>query len=201
MTFSEVIVVAIVTGLAALGGAWLTDRNARIREEAARIQAGRQAADARVRDALLRDLEETRQVLVGNLAYLEKAVVLGQPETTPNDWSALTRYNINLVGDVEAVRAYDDLTRELAAKLPTTFKSASRAVVRAALPLKLNIDPALIERTTRVRAVLLAALDAQEDRARRDEPLRKLTPDELATIGGVDAMLEVLTERVGRPRP
>lgn len=201
---TAVVVTVLAGGLAIIGtiaGQRMADRSARAREAASWDHADRGAAADRVRAALLRDLDETREVLIGNLTYLEQSVVIRMPDVEAPDNSRLTRYNINLVGDVEAVRAYDDLTRELAARLPLTVPDAVGVLVRKHLPRKSEIDPNLIFRTTKVRAIVLAALDQQEKRALRDEPLQVVTADELASIGGADAFLEVLRDRLGRPNP
>lgn len=192
----------VITGLAALAGVWL---GAYLEAQRERLRAAARQDDeqrARIRDRDLRDLEETRQVLVGLLTWLEKRVVLGQVAAVQPSTDQLTRYNINLVGDAAVIQTYGDLIVELQDALPMTKSSAAVEVIRAWLPRSLaEIDLDLVARIAKMRALLLKTLDAQEERAMRDQPLAKLTPDELASVAIADAMVERMRERQRDDRP
>lgn len=92
------------------------------------------------------------------------------------DQSKFTRYNINLVGDVEAVRAYDDVTGELATKIPLTVPEDLAHQLRGALPRKSQIEPDLLKRTTRtstlVRPPLMPRSDERSATRRRESSRR-----------------------------
>ena len=192
----------VITGLAALAGVWL---GAYLEGQRERLRAAARQDDeqrARIRDRDLRDLEETRQVLVGLLTWLEKRVVLGQVAAVQPSTDQLTRYNINLVGDAAVIQTYGDLIVELQDALPMTKLGAAVEVIRTWLPRSLaEIDLDLVARIAKMRALLLKTLDAQEERAMRDQPLAKLTPDELASVAIADAMVERIRERQRDDRP
>ena len=191
--------VALLTGLFALAGAlggvgltsWLQSR-----QEAARTrrvdEVGRRA---RVRDWQLDALRETRDVLIGQLTWLEQAVVLNNTQARAFDAASRTRYNINLVGEAPVIQAYTEVLRELTDRLPMTWGQAARRLLPKSLT---DLDPDLLERTTKVLAAVLKALDQQEFRALRDEPLSELSAEDLASIAGADAMLDSLRDRQGR---
>jgi hypothetical protein len=192
----------VITGLAALAGVWL---GAHLEAQRERLRAAARQDEgqrARIRDRDLRDLDETRLVLVGLLAWLEKRVVLGQVAAVQPSTDHLTRYNINLVADAAVIQTYGDLIVELQDALPMSKSGAAVEVIRGWLPRSLaEIDLDLVARIAKTRAVLLKTLDAQEERAMRDQPLAKLTPDELASVAIADAMVERMRERQRDDRP
>lgn len=139
---------------------------------------------------------------MGQLTWLEKRVVLGQVWAVQPETDHLTRYNINLVGDAAVIQAHGDLITELQDALPMTTSGTVLETVRAWFPKPLaQLDLDVVQRISKTRARLLSALDAQEERVMRDQPLTKLTPDELASIAIADAMVERMRERQRDHRP
>lgn len=178
---------AIVTGAFTIAGValgafleWLRERWRRGSEVAGRLRQWRLAA-----------LDETRRLLVGQLAWLEQAALLGQNPATPATGD-LTRANINLVGDPEVIREFTDVMLDLNARLPMTWGEAARRVLPRTLG---QLDLTMLDRTTKLRARVLKALDDQEILALRDEPLRELAAGDLASIAGADALLASMRDR------
>lgn len=188
--------VALLTGFFALAGAlggvglasWLQSR-----QEAARVTRENEVARrARIRDWQLEALRETRDVLIGQLTWLEQRVILKNTQAPTFDAASRTRFNINLVGEAGVIQRYTEVLRDLTDRLPMTWGQAARQLLPRSLA---DLDADLLERTTKVRAAVLKALDQQETRALRDEPLNELSAEDLATIAGADAMLDSLRDR------
>jgi len=192
----DAVVAAMVGGALTLAGVLLADVLGRRRDDRGQRRADDAAAAARVRERVLLELEETRTVLAGQLSFLEEFIAL-RATTAPPDMDRLTHYNINLVGDVDAIRNYGDLVTDLLGQVPVTTGQAMRYLLGRALA-PMALDPELMARCARVRSQLLSALDAQERRALRGEPLLELTAEEKASIPGPEAIVAMLRTRLAR---
>ena len=180
----------------ALLGVWLGALLEARRERQRALTRREDEQRARIRRRDLRDLSETRQVLIGQLASLEQFAVLGQVSASQPDTDHLTRYNINLVADATVIEEYATLLADLQDALPLTIMDAVVVKVRRIVPKPLaEIDLDLVMRISKTRARLLSALDEQEERVMRDEPLAKLTPEEIASIAPAEVMLERMRDR------
>jgi hypothetical protein len=123
----------VITGLAALAGVWL---GAHLEAQRERLRAAARQDEgqrSRIRDRDLRDLDETRLVLVGLLAWLEERVVLGQVAAVQPSTDHLTRYNINLVADAAVIQTYGgpDRRSTTIGRPPTLGVPAARDMVAA----------------------------------------------------------------------
>jgi hypothetical protein len=166
----------------------------RASQSAADLRTDEQRARIRARD--LRALDETRQVLVAQLSWLERRVVLGDVRATGPDVDALTRFNINLVGDAGVIIRFGEVVTELQGGLPLTTHHAVQDLVRNLVPKSLaDLDAGMIQRTARLRSDLLQALDNQEELVMRDEPMVRLSDENLEAIAPADAMVDALRER------
>jgi hypothetical protein len=192
---SDVILAAIVGGIFGAGGAvigvvvsWRQDVGRRERAAAAE-------REGRVRAARMRDLEQTRTYLIGNLEGLSAFVQLGDASGLSRDNGDSNRSNINLVGDAKVIREYTELLRDLSERLPMRWRDGLRWWRPRTLS---EIDPDELGRVARVSSNVLKALDEQEARALRDEDLKTLTDEEIASLPGAEAILDVLRRRANR---
>lgn len=170
------IVVAAVAGVAgAIAGA-------RIAASAMAREGERERQDevlSRMRDWHLARIEATRTQLVaaadGFLALMDKDVETGRRHFTAMNDSLLA--NARLVGNLDALAAL------AAAVVQTSSVLGDNKLIRA---IKLTVgnpfgDP---HRTAmrQARALVLNALELQQERVLRDEPMVILTPDEIDSI-------------------
>jgi len=185
---------AIVAGAFSLAGValgavleWLRERWRRGNEITARLRDWRLAA-----------LNETRLMLIGQLTWHEQRALLHLEPNPPVTRGDLTRGNINLVGDPDVIREFTDVMLELNARLPMTRLEEVRQILPKSLA---SLDLDMLDRTTKLRARVLKALDDQEMLALRDKPLRELSADEISSIAGADAMLESMRDRQRKGKP
>jgi hypothetical protein len=192
---SDVIAAAIVGGIFGAGGAVIGVVVAWRQDIGRRDRAAAAERDARVRIARLAALEQTRRYLIDNLDGLSAFVVLGDRSALPRDVGDATRSNINLVGDADVIREYTDVIRDLAEQLPMRWRDGLRWWRPKTLS---EVDPEQLGRVARVSSRVLAALDDQEARVLRDEEPKALTEDEIASLPGAEAFLEVLRRHARR---
>jgi hypothetical protein len=195
MDWTPILAAAVGSGIT-LAGIFLASELEARRETRRSAERREDERQARIRERRLGDLEETRAVLVAQLSWLERRVVLGDVNTTSPDVDTLTRYNINLVGDAAVIRTYGEVVRDLSSALPMNRLDTIGDTLRNALGRTLvELDLDQVQRISRVRAELLSALDRQEGHVLRDEPLDKMTEAELTSIAESDAFVEVMRER------
>jgi len=96
------------------------------------------------------------------------------------------------------IREFTDVMLELNARLPMTRLEEVRQILPKSLA---SLDLDMLDRTTKLRARVLKALDDQEMLALRDKPLRELSADEISSIAGADAMLESMRDRQRKGKP
>jgi hypothetical protein len=149
----------------------------------------------RVRAWRLDALRQTRLHIEGQLAWLEAFTILRDRSATWPDDKGATRVNVHLVGDVAVIREYEDLVRDLLARIPMRWREAPRWLVPRTLA---QVDPDDLARVTLVRAHLLSALDAHELRVLRDEPMRELMDAEIGSLQGAEALLGMLRDRIAK---
>ncbi len=100
-----------------------------------------------------------------------------------------------LVGDADVIREYRAVMTELWSRIPTTMRGAAAWM----LPLKASqLDPGAIQRVNALRARILKALDDQEERVLRDQPLAKLAPDEVAELGDIEPLMRAWEDKLSR---
>lgn len=187
---------ALIATASGLGGVLLAGHLAEGRDRRQTESRHAEERQARIRDRQLQDLGEARAVLVGQLSWLERRVVLGEVRAASPDIDHLTRYNINLVGDAAVVRSYGEVLRDLIAELPMTVTETLTGMMQGVFPKTLaELDIPMAQRISKVRAELLAAFDAQEERVLRDEPLARMSEAELVSMAEADALVDLLRER------
>lgn len=190
---SDVVLAAIVGGAFGAGGAaigvlvsWRQDVGRRDRAVAAE-------REARVRNVRLAALEQTRDAMVDQLDWLQAMVVL-RDRSAPAA-AVGKRANAHLVGDVEVIREYEDLVRDLSERVPMRWREAMAYWKVRTLA---EIDPDDLARISRIRNRVLEAIEVQEMRVLRDEPIATLTDQEVASLAGAEALLDMLRRRTGR---
>ena len=168
--------------LAALAGVLGAIAGARIGASAMAREGERQraeAATARVRDFNIRRIEDTRAQLTAIpdafLALMDMRVAVAQAKF--NEVNAPLLANARLVGDREALAALARAVVDTAASLPTNWITRTFAML-AKSPFTADQRSAMQD----ARSGVLNALERQQVRALRDEPLLELTAEEIATI-------------------
>jgi hypothetical protein len=129
-------------------------------EEWERDQAA--ARLTRLREAVLRDLDETRRFFVEQEAFL---LARSEGRVVPHPGSAYPNVDVNLVGDASLAIEQVRVTHELLQLTPAT-----------------GVPMRLLERAGLLHANYIRALRAQEARARMDQPLKEITEDEMHSI-------------------
>lgn len=154
----------------------------------------REAAQERVRDRTILALEQTRTLLLDQLGWHERQLLVDPTAVEPGvDADTLPLASILLVGDRAAATAYAALIVEMANRIPMTTAEPRE-------PLKLSqLDVDLMGRCAEVRGALTKAIEVQVQRALCDEPIIELepaAPGDTQTAG--EAIREILRERQRR---
>jgi hypothetical protein len=194
---NDVVLAAAVGGIAGvLGGvigmigsalfAWRQD-----------IGRGRRAAaadqEARIRTVRLEAIEATRRYMVDQLDWGEAFVILRDADARGPSHEDSRRANITLVGRFDIAKAYSDRLVELMEQAPIT---RLEAIVRYWRPRTLaEIDPEELTKTAKVRSDVIGALEEQILRLHRGEPLLELSDEELASLPGPQAFVDMLRRR------
>jgi hypothetical protein len=170
---SSLLVGGVISLVSASAGALFTDWRIRRAEDRASLRSI-EFAVAGWRRGILRD---TRIALRRQLAQLE-AIVLGDVETAERHGLEVEQLDVNaaLVGDAEAIRAYQDVIVVLRRRLGR------------------GLPPGYTVPSAKAMALVLEALDAQEERLLRGEPLKRVDPavaPELFAPEGFAARLKV----------
>jgi hypothetical protein len=141
------------------------------REDETRHQAELAAARADVRASEQRELDldaivQTRRQMAAMLADLA-AIVAGEGASKPGRYGAdvYPRANIPLVGDPKAIEAYLNVATDLYQRAPDS-----------------SLTLRDVEAIASAENAIRSALDAQEARVLRGEPLRTMTPEEHASL-------------------
>ncbi len=168
--------------LAALAGVIGAIAGARIGASAMVREGERQRADAaaaRVREFNVRRIEDTRAQLTAIadafLAIMDKRMAVAQSRLDEVNTPLLA--NARLVGDRDALAALARAVVEVAAAFPSNWLSRAFAML-AKSPFTADHRSAMQD----ARSGVLNALERQQIRALRDEPLLELTAEEIATI-------------------
>jgi hypothetical protein len=169
------IVAAAVGGALSLAGVWLSGREARKAAAEADARLEDREHRARIRDARLEAIDQTRRAFGGMLMEALQQAAGGPALQGRYGADTYPLADIRLVGDVDAARATLDVTSEL----------VSRPRNQAAT----KDDAAKVAGATRL---LNAALDRQAERARNDQPLVDLPID-----AEVESSVANATRRLG----
>jgi hypothetical protein len=189
---SDVVLAAIVGVLGGAGGA-LIGVVVSWRQDVLRHERASEAErEARVRAARLVALDQTRNYLIDHLVWLQAFVLLRDRSAKSAQSGSNKRANINLVGDADVIREYSDVVRELSGQIPMRWREALPYWKPRTLA---EVNPDELGRVNRVWSRLLEALDAQEELVLRDRQPKALTNEELASLPGAEAMLEMLRSR------
>ncbi len=162
-------IVGAIAG-ARIGASAMTREGERIRLD---------AAATRVREWNIRRVEDTRTQLVaiadGFLALMEKDLATGRAQFAQMNVPLLA--NARLVGDIDALAA---LARAVVSTASVVEGHRLFRAIRLAVTNPFHDEHRGAMRDA--RAAVLNALERQQERALRDQPLIELTPDEIASI-------------------
>lgn len=192
-------VTALLVGLAGVGGTlfgvflqYLLDGKRRLEE---RTWLDERDTRARVREWNITRIEETRRQLIAfNDGF---AAILDRDNRRATALVEQTRgyllANAALLGEMDAVKAQIGALTGIMEKIPAGWLRT-----RMTLALAWPFDKSDRERLDQARLLMLTALERQQDRALRDQPLVLLEPDDMKReldIAGVEAEMERLSLR------
>jgi hypothetical protein len=152
--------------------------------------------DSRIRTFRLTELEATRRYMVDQLDFSVAFILLRDRDAVGPTRDDGRRSNIYLVGQFDVVKAYTDQLVELMERVTVGILDTMIAYWR---PRTLReVDPEELARSAKIRSDVIAALDAQELRLHRGEDLLKMTDEEITSLPGPQAFVEMMRRRTGR---